>query len=227
MLPWATYRARAAAFVDEITGRRSPDPAKDWRRVEENLLLAYRHMVERHEPRREYLREGGNFSNPEVDLGPGRSWKGASIARIHKTVRINTPIEQVFDYVSTPGNWPEWHPSSLGVSGATDHSLEPDEKVTEEYLVAGRRGRVVWTVRERAAPSRWVIDGRTEGGGGETITYTLTPHAGGTTFEREFVYSMPNPLLALLDRLVLRRRIATESAEALRRLKATLERRAA
>jgi hypothetical protein len=65
-----------------------------------------------------------------------------------------------------------------------------------------------------------------EGGGGGTIAYTLTPDAEGTTFEREFVYAMPNRLLALLDLLVLRRRAEAESAEALGRLKAALGRRA-
>jgi uncharacterized protein YndB with AHSA1/START domain len=145
------------------------------------------------------------------------------MTQIYTTIQIQTPIQRVFDYVTTPGNWPVWHPSSLGVSGATDHSLEPGEEVTEEFLVAGRRGRVVWTVRERVAPRRWVIDGRLEGGGGGTITYTVTPHDVGTTFEREFVYATPNRLLALLDRLVLRRRIEAESAEALRRLKTVLE----
>lgn len=149
------------------------------------------------------------------------------MTRVYKSIRIQTPIERVFDYVTTPGNWPEWHPSSLGVSGATDHSLEPGEKVTEEFRAAGRRGSVVWTVRERVAPQRWVIEGRVEGGGGGTITYTLTPQDGGTTFERDFVYAMPNALLALLDRLVLRRRVEAESAEALRRLKDVLERKVA
>jgi uncharacterized protein YndB with AHSA1/START domain len=148
------------------------------------------------------------------------------MTRIYKTIRINAPIEQVFDYVTTPGNWPEWHPSSLGVSGATDHSLKPGEKVTEEYRVAGQRGRVVWTVRERVVPRRWVIDGQVESGGGG-ITYTLTPHENGTNFERDFVYTMPNKLLAMLDRLVLHRRVEAESAEALRRLKDVLERRTA
>jgi uncharacterized protein YndB with AHSA1/START domain len=149
------------------------------------------------------------------------------MSRVYKTIWIGAPVERVFDYATMPGNWPVWHPSSLGVSGATDHSLEPGERVTEEFCVAGRYGRVVWAVRERVFPRRWVIDGRTENGGGGTITYTLRPHAGGTTFEREFVYSVSNPLLALIDRLVLRRRIKAESAEALRRLKDTLERRTA
>jgi hypothetical protein len=38
---------------------------------------------------------------------------------------------------------------------------------------------------------------------------------------------LSNALLALLDRLVLRRRVEAESAEALRRLKGVLEKRAA
>jgi hypothetical protein len=114
----------------------------------------------------------------------------------------------------------------LGVDCATDHSLKPGEQVTEEYHVAGRRGRVVWTVREREARRRWVIDGLVEGGGSGTITYALTPHLEGTTFERGFVYAMPNPLLDIIDGLVFRRRVEAESTEALRRLKDVLERRA-
>jgi uncharacterized protein YndB with AHSA1/START domain len=145
------------------------------------------------------------------------------VTRIRTTIRVEVTAERLFEYATTPGNWPAWHPSSLGVSGATDHSLGPGEKVAEEYSVAGRRGRVVWTVREREAPRRWVIDGVVDGGGNGTITYTLTPDAGGTVIERDFVYAMPNVLLALLDRLVLRRRVEAESAEALRRLKAAVE----
>jgi hypothetical protein len=49
----------------------------------------------------------------------------------------------------------------------------------------------------------------------------------GTTFERDFVYAMLNPLMAVLGRLVLHRRVEAEPAKALRRLKDVLERRAA
>jgi hypothetical protein len=97
------------------------------------------------------------------------------------------------------------------------------EKVTELFLVAARRGKAVWRVREREEPRRWVIFGQVEGGGTGTVTYTLTPQESGTVFERDFTYEMNNPLLALLDRLVLRRRIEGESAEAVRRLKERLE----
>jgi hypothetical protein len=146
------------------------------------------------------------------------------LTRIYTTTHIRQPIERVFDYVTTPGNWPAWHPSSLGVMGATDHSLEPGEQVTETFYVAWRRGQVVWTVRERAAPCRWLIEGQIVGSRNEgTITYLLKPQDNGTFLEREFTYAWPNPFLALLDRLILRRRVEVESAEALRRLKQVLE----
>ncbi|HMA38174.1 MAG TPA: SRPBCC family protein [Chloroflexia bacterium] len=146
------------------------------------------------------------------------------MTRIYTTIAIRRPPAAVFEYVTTPGNWPQWHVSSLGVQGATDHSLAPGEQVTEAFRVAGRRGRVVWTVRERDASRRWVIARRIIGGGGGVITYTLRPTATGTRFEREFVYEVPTLLMALLDRLVVRRRVTRESTASVRRLKQVLER---
>src|SRR5947209_7567021 len=81
-------------------------------------------------------------------------------SRIFTTALIHKPVEQVFDYVTTPGNWPRWHPSSLNVSGDVGHSLVPGEQCVEQFHVAGRTGNVVWTVRERIAPYRWVIEGK-------------------------------------------------------------------
>ena len=55
------------------------------------------------------------------------------MTRIYTVVHIRQPPERVFEFVITPGHWPTWHPSSLRVSGATDHSLELGEQVTEEF----------------------------------------------------------------------------------------------
>jgi uncharacterized protein YndB with AHSA1/START domain len=147
------------------------------------------------------------------------------MTRIITSATISRPVDEVYEYVTTPGHWPEWHPSSLGVTGATDHSLQIGEQVTERFLVAGRRGEVVWTVGEREAPRRWVIEGTitSAGGGGGTVSYQLVPLEGGTQFTREFRYPLPNLVYVLLDALVVRRRVAAESAEAVRRLKQRLE----
>lgn len=144
------------------------------------------------------------------------------MSRILSSIHLEAPPAEVYAYVTAPGHWPQWHPSSLGVRG-TLSSLEVGQEVTEAFQVAGRRGEVVWCCTLRQPPTRWVIEGqivRHRSGG--IITYTLHPEGRGTRFEREFVYFLPNPLLRLLDRLVLRRRVAAESQEALRRLKARL-----
>jgi Transposase/Polyketide cyclase / dehydrase and lipid transport len=104
-----------------------------------------------------------------------------------------------------------------------DVGLLPGEEVTENISVAGHHGQVIWLVRERNAPRRWVIDGSGKDGGRATITYTLGSHPDGTTFDRELVYRMPNTLLAVLDWLIIRSRMKADSAEALRRLKRLLE----
>jgi len=146
-----------------------------------------------------------------------------SSTRIHSEVTIQRSPAEVFEYVSTPANWPAWHPSSLAVQGATDHSLQVGEQVTEAFRVAGREGTIVWTVTDRRAPSFWSIDGLIEGRQAGTVTYTLTPNGTGTRFERDFIYQAPTLLFAILNWTTLRNRIAAESTAAVTRLKAQLE----
>jgi len=151
--------------------------------------------------------------------------------RIHSEVVIARPPAVVFDYASTPANWPAWHPLSRGVSGATDHPLAPGERVTETFEVAGRSGVVVWTVTDSRPPRAWVIEGEIEGRKAGTVAYTLTPAftpsltptEQSTRFERDLTYPSPTLLFALMNRLVLRPRIEAESAQAVRLLKAKLE----
>ena len=145
------------------------------------------------------------------------------MTRICNRIQIRRPIEQVFDFITTPANWPQWHPASVSVGGNADHSLLPGEQVMENISVAGHHGQVTWLVRERSAPHRWAIDGTGKDGGRATITYTLTPHPDGTTFDRELVYTMPNALLAVLDWLIIRSLMKADSDGALRRLKRLLE----
>lgn len=152
-----------------------------------------------------------------------RAWR--DVTHIVNQVTIAQPDAVVFDYVSTPANWPDWHPSSLAVTGAADHPLLPGEQVTETFLVAGRRGKVVWTVVERSRPSVWMIQGTIDGREAGTVRYTLAPTPQGTRFRRDFSYAAPNLLFALTNRLLLRKRIEAESTEAVTRLRAVLEAR--
>lgn len=137
---------------------------------------------------------------------------------------IQRPPPVVFDYVTTPAHWPVWHPSSLSVSGSVDHPLDLGEQVTEEFKVAGRRGRVVWTVLAREPPNKWTIEGKIDGRPAGTVTYSLIPTASGTRFEREFTYRAPSLWFAIINWSILRARIQLESDTAVLRLKDRLER---
>ena len=143
--------------------------------------------------------------------------------KIVTAVDIARPPADVYAYVTTPGNWPKWHPSSLAVSGAVDHPLDVGETVVEDFQVAGRRGKVTWRVAARAAARQWRIVGNIEGRDAGVVTYTLDPIAAGTHFVREFDYRAPNLMFALLNRLSLRGRIEAESTQAVWQLKARLE----
>ena len=135
---------------------------------------------------------------------------------------IQRPPTVVFDYVTTPAHWPVWHPSSLAVRGAVDHPLELGERVVEEFLVAGRRGSVVWTVTAREPPGKWTIEGFIDRRPAGSVTYSLTSTANGTRFEREFTYRAPSLWFAILNWLFLRARIQAESDEAVMRLRSVL-----
>ncbi|WP_168792001.1 SRPBCC family protein [Paraburkholderia aromaticivorans] len=143
--------------------------------------------------------------------------------RIVTVASIQRPTTVVFDYVTTPAHWPDWHPSSLAVSGSVDHSLDLGEQVTEEFRVAGRRGRVVWTVAAREPPARWTIEGKIDGRPAGTVTYSLTSTASGTRFEREFTYRAPSLWFAIFNGVMLRARIQSESDTAVSQLKSLLE----
>jgi uncharacterized protein YndB with AHSA1/START domain len=143
--------------------------------------------------------------------------------RIANSIVIARSPDAVFAYVTTPANWPKWHPASLAVSGATDHSLVAGEQVTEDFIVAGRKGRVVWTALKRDAPREWIIEGDVDGRQAGVITYTLTPLGEGTRFEREFIYGSPNLLFAALNLISMRTHVESESTQAVQNLKQLLE----
>jgi Polyketide cyclase / dehydrase and lipid transport len=79
------------------------------------------------------------------------------MTQIVVAINIHRPIGAVFDYVTTPANWPAWHPASRAVSGSVDHSLLIGEQVTEEFVVGGRHGSCVWQVTQREMPYLWTI----------------------------------------------------------------------
>lgn len=147
------------------------------------------------------------------------------MARIVVAVSIHRPLDAVFNFITTPANWPKWHPASRAVSGSTDHSLLIGEEVTEEFVAGGRHGSCVWQVTQRTAPYLWTITTSTPQIRAE-ITYRLAGQGENTLFERELIYVISSIWLWILDFVLLRRRMGHESRVALERVKELLERAA-
>jgi hypothetical protein len=145
------------------------------------------------------------------------------MTRIVVTISIHRPIGVVFDYITTPANWPAWHPASRAVSGSVDHSLLIGEQVTEEFVAGGRHGSCVWQVTRREVPYLWTITTSTPQVQAE-ITYRLSAQGETIIFERELTYVTSGLWLWVFDFLLMRRRMNRESRIALERLKERLER---
>jgi len=151
-------------------------------------------------------------------------WPDALLAtRVASSTEIAASPVRVFAYVTTPANWPRWHPQSRAVSGVVDRTPAPGEKTIEDFEIAGRKGRATWVSVAVDAPRRWEFEGRGEGGAGARIVYTLTPTSGGTRFERDLTYRGPNLAFAVVNALKLRAVMEADSSEAVRRLKAAIE----
>jgi len=138
--------------------------------------------------------------------------------QIQTACHLPLSIKQVFDYVTTSGNWPTWHPASQSVIGQIHFPMRLGEQVVEHFRLATYEGIVRWTVSERHAPYRWRINGTIGDQVRGIITYTLMPDANGTLFERTFAYHLHRHWESVLDHLLGRHYMAAESSRALRRL---------
>jgi len=149
------------------------------------------------------------------------------MTHIQNTILIRRPLDEVFDYVTTPAKWVEWHPATVSISGEVDHPARVGEGFVEKIRFGVFRGEIDWVVVEQAPPHRWMFEGKIRAFlAKETpalITYQLFQREEGTLFQRDLVYTAPNRFSSFLDRLFMRRHNERESAEALEKLKAVLE----
>jgi uncharacterized protein YndB with AHSA1/START domain len=139
------------------------------------------------------------------------------------SVMIDRPPEAVYDFACTPAHWPHWHPSSLRLFGSVDAPLAAGARFEEDVRAGGRSGHLVWTVEQAERARRWIATAEVDNGARLRLGYQFAATATGTAFQRELVYDLPHLWLDLLNLLVLRRRIAAESALSLTQLRQTLE----
>lgn len=114
---------------------------------------------------------------------------------------IKAPIDLVYDYVTQPDRWHEWHPTSLSADTGTTGSLPMGTRFTEVIDLLGIRVSMSYRVQIARRPSEFktvftslAVDG--------SIHYFLLPHQGGTLFKRVLTYETELQLATLHDRMI-------------------------
>ncbi|ROM54505.1 SRPBCC family protein [Pseudomonas rhodesiae] len=138
------------------------------------------------------------------------------LERISQERFINAPLETVYDYVTQPDRWHEWHPTSLGAETGTSGSLGAGSRFTEMIDLLGVRVPMSYRVQIARRPDEFkcvftslAVDG--------SIHYFLQPFRDGTLFKRVLTYETELQLATLHERM------HELSAIAMDRLKQRLE----
>jgi len=103
-------------------------------------------------------------------------------ASVVNTVTIEGPTEAVFDLVTTARFWPQWHPATTGVSGATQRPYRLGDRINERGRIGKGDFDVVWKVAEYVRPRRVVLQSERSP---VQISYTFNSRGAGTEFTRE------------------------------------------
>lgn len=145
---------------------------------------------------------------------------------LHNEILIERPPQAVFDYVTQPWRWHEWHPSSLW-GNDPGHALAVGEHFDERIMVqplAPLPPRIRRAVRYRVLASEPPLLWETRGemaNGWLQIRYQLKMASSGTRFHRQLNFDVSGPLRLL--RPLLTRRQRAVSGLALTQLKDVLE----
>ncbi|WP_395607255.1 SRPBCC family protein [Pseudomonas sp. B22129] len=123
------------------------------------------------------------------------------LERICQERFIEAPIEVVYNYVTQPDRWHEWHPTSLSADTGTTGSLPAGARFTEVIDLLGVRVPMSYRVQV-AKPAQEFKTVFTSLAVDGSIHYFLQPHRGGTLFKRVLTYETELQLATLHERMV-------------------------
>ncbi len=64
------------------------------------------------------------------------------MSHIYTAIHIAKPPDELYDFVTTPSNWPQWHPSSLQVTGASTTFLHAQRQMIQRSLFVSNRSLI-------------------------------------------------------------------------------------
>ena len=141
------------------------------------------------------------------------------MTKIKKSIQINAPLEEVFEYFANPENLPEIWPSMLEVSNVVRHN--GTGSFDWIYKMAGMRFNGHSEVVELEANERMVT--RSKKGIATTVSSTYTRVGNMTKVSVEIDYEIPGRLLRKMADPIVRRLNDRETSTLLSNLKDRME----
>ncbi|MDX1570589.1 MAG: SRPBCC family protein [Xanthomonadales bacterium] len=142
-------------------------------------------------------------------------------------IEIGCTPKALYEYVSQPWHWHEWHPSSRS-AGSEASKLEVGDTFTEVIelqpfspLPFRMRRQTTYRVLVAEPEESWQVRGETRDGW-LMIQYAFEPIEQGTRFTRTLTYEATGPTALLMP--FLKKRMAEKSRIALANLKRRMER---
>jgi ligand-binding SRPBCC domain-containing protein len=123
------------------------------------------------------------------------------MAKLEKSVTINTPVGKVFSYITNPMNQLEYTPGMTEVRDIVGEGVGQCFRWTYKMMGIPLKGES--EVTEYVANQRYVE--KSKGGIDSTWTWTFKPEAEGTLLNLVVEYTIPIPVLGKIgERLVMR-----------------------
>lgn len=131
---------------------------------------------------------------------------------------ILASTQAVYDYVTRPARWKEWHPASLGAQEHAAESLAAGARFEEDILSAGIKRHLRWTVEEAEPGVRWAASAVMDDGSTVHLLYRFEGRNTGMNFTRTLRYHVKPLHLRIVNALFMWRRVQAESRLALSNL---------
>ena len=131
---------------------------------------------------------------------------------------ILASTQAVYDYVTRPARWKEWHPASLGAQEHAAESLAAGARFEEDILSAGIKRHLRLTVEEAEPGVRWAASAVMDDGSTVHLLYRFEGRNTGMNFTRTLRYHVKPLHLRIVNALFMWRKVQAESRLALSNL---------
>jgi len=135
--------------------------------------------------------------------------------KLNNSININAPVEKVFAYLSDPRNTTEWFVGMTEVTDVSGSGVGQHSRWT--YTMIGIPFHGDSKLTEHVPNQRLVFE--QEGGITSTMTFTFTPHEGGTKLGLDIDYTIPVPVLGKMAEKVVFKRNQREAQMSMENIK--------